>query len=95
MKRVFGFGSQMLRRFSSPRISRISTLDVRFPTSSNLEGSDSLHTNPDYSCAYVTLHTAENSFDGNGIIFTIGKGTDIVAKCVQDLAYIVEGSTLK
>lgn len=80
---------------SSPIIKRVTTRDVRFPTSKTLEGSDSLHTNPNYSCAYVTLETDTQEHQGNGIIFTIGKGTDVAAKCVEDLAYIVEGSSLK
>lgn len=92
----------MLRRIltrrhfsSSPLITRVKTRDIRFPTSNTLEGSDSLHTNPNYSCAYVTLETDTPRTQGNGIIFTIGKGTDVAAKCVQDLAYIVEGSSLQ
>ena len=28
--------------------------DVRFPTSKDLTGSDAIHTDPDYSAAYVT-----------------------------------------
>lgn len=66
---------------SSPIIKRITTRDVRFPTSNTLEGSDSLHTNPNYSCAYVSLETDATN-EGHGIIFTIGKGTDVAAKCV-------------
>ena len=29
--------------------------DVRFPTSDNLDGSDAMHADPDYSAAYVVL----------------------------------------
>src|SRR6185437_9996836 len=31
--------------------------DIRFPTSRLLDGSDAMNPNPDYSAAYVVLHT--------------------------------------
>ena len=38
-------------------ITKVETLDVRFPTSLNLDGSDAMNRDPDYSAAYVMLHT--------------------------------------
>ncbi|MGN3967136.1 fuconate dehydratase, partial [Burkholderia gladioli] len=32
-------------------------LDVRFPTSQKLDGSDAMNPDPDYSAAYVILET--------------------------------------
>ena len=39
------------------KIRGLSVHDVRFPTSRSLDGSDAMHTSPDYSAAYVVLHT--------------------------------------
>ena len=39
------------------KITGLSTHDVRFPTSRSLDGSDAMHPDPDYSAAYVVLHT--------------------------------------
>jgi L-fuconate dehydratase len=33
-------------------------LDIRFPTSQQLDGSDAMNPDPDYSAAYVILKTA-------------------------------------
>ena len=40
-----------------PKITGLDTHDVRFPTSYELDGSDAMHTRPDYSAAYVILRT--------------------------------------
>lgn len=39
------------------RITDIVARDIRFPTSRNLDGSDAVNKDPDYSCVYVTLKT--------------------------------------
>jgi L-fuconate dehydratase len=36
-------------------IRRLSVRDVRFPTSRELDGSDAMNPDPDYSAAYVVL----------------------------------------
>ncbi|PNI61351.1 ENOSF1 isoform 8 [Pan troglodytes] len=60
------------------RISRLSVRDVRFPTSLGGHGSDAMHTDPDYSAAYVVIETdAEDGIKGCGITFTLGKGTEV------------------
>uniref|UniRef100_A0A8C5ZAB1 Mitochondrial enolase superfamily member 1 n=1 Tax=Marmota marmota marmota TaxID=9994 RepID=A0A8C5ZAB1_MARMA len=60
------------------RISRLSVRDVRFPTSLGGHGSDAMHTDPDYSAAYVVLETdAGDGLKGYGITFTLGKGTEV------------------
>lgn len=64
--------------------------DVRFPTSVEKHGSDAMHTDPDYSCAYVILETNE-SVEGHGLTFTIGRGTEVVVKCIESLSFLVLG----
>uniref|UniRef100_A0A8C9AKM6 Mitochondrial enolase superfamily member 1 n=1 Tax=Prolemur simus TaxID=1328070 RepID=A0A8C9AKM6_PROSS len=60
------------------RVSRLSVRDVRFPTSLGGHGSDAMHTDPDYSAAYVVIETdAEDGLKGYGITFTLGKGTEV------------------
>ena len=40
-----------------PRITRLTVEDIRFPTSRDRDGSDAMNPDPDYSSAYVVLHT--------------------------------------
>ena len=58
------------------RITGVRTLDVRAPTSRTLAGSDAVHTDPDYSGAYVFLET-DGEHEGVGMTFTIGAGNDL------------------
>lgn len=50
------------------------------------------HTDPDYSCVYVKIATAEG-LEGYGMTFTLGRGTDIVLLAVRALKHLVEGRT--
>ncbi|XP_004579672.2 mitochondrial enolase superfamily member 1 [Ochotona princeps] len=78
------------------RISRLVVRDVRFPTSLGAYGSDALHTDPDYSAAYVVIETdAEDGLRGCGITFTLGKGTEVVVCCVNALAQHVLNKDFK
>ena len=65
------------------KIEDIKVEDIRFPTSKDLTGSDAIHSDPDYSAAYVTIITNENNLKGFGMAFTLGKGNDIVADCIK------------
>jgi L-fuconate dehydratase len=77
-------------------ITSIDVLDVRFPTSRNLDGSDAMHPDPDYSAAYVTLRTDHpEGLQGNGITFTIGRGNELCVAAVDSLAPLVRGLTLE
>ncbi len=76
-------------------ITGIHVEDVRFPTSKDLTGSDAIHTDPDYSAAYVTINTSEPNLNGFGIAFTIGKGNDIVAECIRNYISIFDGLNIK
>uniref|UniRef100_A0A9L0RL98 Enolase superfamily member 1 n=2 Tax=Equus TaxID=9789 RepID=A0A9L0RL98_HORSE len=78
------------------RISGLSVRDVRFPTSLGGHGSDAMHTDPDYSAAYVVLETdAGDGLKGYGITFTLGKGTEVVVCAVNALAHHVLHKDLK
>lgn len=69
--------------------------DIRFPTSRHLDGSDAMHPDPDYSAAYVILHTSEiGGLEGHGLTFTIGRGNDLCVSAIQALAPKVVGRTL-
>src|SRR6266550_145817 len=74
------------------RISSLDVLDVRFPTSRSLDGSDAMNLDPDYSAAYVVLRTDDGSrLEGHGLTFTIGRGTEVVVAAIHALAPIVVG----
>ena len=46
------------------RITAVDTYDIRFPTSRELDGSDAMNPDPDYSAAYVVLRTDTADCDG-------------------------------
>src|SRR4051812_40078545 len=70
----------------------LEVIDVRFPTSRQLDGSDAMNPDPDYSAAYVVLHTdAGDGLEGHGFTFTIGRGNDVQVDAVLALAPHVVG----
>jgi L-fuconate dehydratase len=73
-----------------PRISALTVSDVRFPTSKELDGSDAMNPDPDYSAAYLTLHTEDGPV-AYSLVFTIGRGNDVVAAAVGSLSPYVVG----
>lgn len=75
-------------------ITRVEIQDIRFPTSRSLDGSDAMNAAPDYSAAYVILHTDDGSPEGHGLTFTIGRGNEIVVTALQSLSPLIEGRTL-
>ena len=59
--------------------------DIRFPTSRWLDGSDAMHTDPDYSAAYIVLRTeADDGLEGHGLTFTSGRGTEVCASVLYE-----------
>ncbi|XP_035271586.1 mitochondrial enolase superfamily member 1 isoform X1 [Anguilla anguilla] len=76
------------------KITRLSVSDVRFPTSLEQHGSDAMHTDPDYSVAYVVVET-DGGLKGYGLTFTLGKGTEIVVCAVEALSAFVVGTCLE
>jgi L-fuconate dehydratase len=77
-------------RPSSAVITGLETIDVRFPTSLTLDGSDAMNPDPDYSAAYVIVHT-DGELDGHGFAFTIGRGTEIQVAAIEALEPLVAG----
>ncbi|NWP00785.1 fuconate dehydratase, partial [Escherichia coli] len=47
-------------------ITGLRVLDIRFPTSLALDGSDAMNPDPDYSAAYVILETSTPGLTGHG-----------------------------
>ena len=77
-------------------ITEVETRDLRFPTSRALDGSDAMNPNPDYSAAYVILHTdSPEGVAGHGLTFTIGRGNELCVAAVNALKPLVVGRTLE
>lgn len=76
------------------RISRMTVEDIRFPTSRERDGSDAMNPDPDYSSAYVVLHT-DGALSGHGSSFTIGRGNDVVCAAIRAHEHLVVGRTLE
>jgi L-fuconate dehydratase len=67
-------------------ITAIETTDIRFPTSSMLDGSDAMNPDPDYSAAYLRIVTdADDGLEGHGFVFTIGRGNDVQVAGIRAL----------
>ena len=77
----------------STTVQSIEVHDLRFPTSEQLDGSDAMNPDPDYSAAYVTLHT-DGEHQGNGLTFTIGRGNELCAAAIKSLEPLVVGQSL-
>lgn len=75
------------------KINRLEIRDLRFPTSRWLDGSDAMNEAPDYSAAYVTLHT-DGGLQGHGFTFTIGRGNELCCAAIAAYAPLVEGLEL-
>lgn len=76
-------------------ITGLDTLDIRFPTSRELDGSDAMNPDPDYSAAYVILRTDHpDGLQGHGFAFTIGRGNEVQRAAIQSLDHLVVGRSL-
>ena len=67
--------------------------DVRFPTSRDLDGSDAMNADPDYSAAYVSVRTSAGGPEDNGLgfVFTIGRGTEVAVAAIRAVEALVVG----
>jgi len=73
----------------------IETKDIRFPTSENLDGSDAMNPDPDYSAAYVILKTDHpDGLEGHGLTFTIGRGNELCVQAIESLSYLLIGKNM-
>ncbi len=81
---------------SAARIIAIDAHDVRFPTSANLDGSDAMNPDPDYSATYVIVRTdAGDGLEGHGLTFTIGRGNELCVAAVHALSQLLVGSPIE
>jgi L-fuconate dehydratase len=71
----------------------VEAMDVRFPTSLDLDGSDAMNPEPDYSAAYVVIRTSAGR-EGFGLAFTVGRGNDAQVAAIEALAPLVIGLRL-
>lgn len=74
-------------------ITSIESIDIRFPTSEQLDGSDAMNPDPDYSAAYCVLHTSEGP-EGHGMTFTIDRGNDLCVAAISQLGQQLIGLEL-
>jgi L-fuconate dehydratase len=65
------------------KIIGVDAVDVRFPTSLSMDGSDAMNKDGDYSAAYVMIKTDDPSLSGFGFTFTIGRGNDVCTLAAQ------------
>lgn len=77
------------------KIVSLSAHDLRFPTSRTFDGSDAMHRSPDYSAAYVVLHTDDPELSGHGLTFTNGRGNEVCVAGIRALEPLVVGRTLE
>ncbi|HZN14273.1 MAG TPA: enolase C-terminal domain-like protein [Acidimicrobiales bacterium] len=78
--------------FPAVLITGLDALDVRFPTSRHLDGSDAMNPDPDYSAAYAILRTDDSAGrEGHGLTFTIGRGNEICVAAINALRPFVVG----
>ncbi|MEU6412731.1 L-fuconate dehydratase [Microbispora sp. NPDC046933] len=68
-----------------PTITSVNVIDIRFPTSATLDGSDAMNPDGDYSAAYVVLETDDSALAGYGLTFTIGRGNDLCVAAARQI----------
>ena len=82
--------ANVIKTMTITRISALDVIDVRFPTSRQLDGSDAMNPEPDYSAAYVALRLDDSDVAGYSLLFTTGRGNDVACAAVRALGgYIV------
>src|SRR5690625_6254415 len=53
-----------------------------------------MNLDPDYSAAYVILHTNKRQLKGHGLTFTIGRGNEICCAEIQAMEHLLVGLEL-
>jgi L-fuconate dehydratase len=76
------------------KIVDLTPFDIRFPTSLSLDGSDAMTESPDYSAAYLILHTDAPGLEGHGMTFTTGRGNELCVAAIRAIAPLVVGRDL-
>ena len=75
-------------------ITGFESFDLRFPTSRQLDGSDAMNPDPDYSAAYVVLKTNSDNLHGYGMTFTIGRGNELCVAAIRSLTALLVGQSV-
>ena len=83
--------SAAVEGLAGARIVALDCYDVRFPTSLELDGSDAMNPDPDYSAAYAVLRTDAPGLEGHALCFTIGRGNEVMVTAVAALRRHVVG----
>src|SRR5437762_9055877 len=73
----------------------VDALDIRFPTSCLLDGSDAMNPDPDYSAAYAIVRTDDEDLTGHGFTFTIGRGNEVCVAAIEALRPLLVGRSLE
>lgn len=77
-------------------VTAVEASDVRFPTSRDLDGSDAMNPDPDYSAAYLRIGTdGEDALVGHGFVFTIGRGNDVETAAIKALEPYLLGKNVE
>src|SRR5690349_1871968 len=53
-----------------------------------------MNPDPDYSAAYVALHTDRQGLEGHGLTFTIGRGNEICCAAINAMRHLIVGREL-
>jgi L-fuconate dehydratase len=94
--RVVGLVGAEVRSGVMTKFVSLDTYDVRFPTSRELDGSDAMNPDPDYSAAYVLLRTdSGDALEGHGFAFTIGRGNDVQVAAIAALRPYLVGRVVE
>lgn len=79
-------------RDNPPVFQAMTTHDIRFPTSQDLDGSDAMNQAPDYSAAYVVVETdADDGLAGHGFVFTTGRGNEVELQAIRTIEPMLVG----
>ena len=78
----------------SGKITGLESFDVRFPTSTMLDGSDAMNADPDYSAAYLRINS-DSGTHGDSLVFTIGRGNDVQIAAIDILAQRYAGMSVQ
>jgi L-fuconate dehydratase len=73
-----------------PSVVSVDVQDVRYPTSLELDGSDAVNIDPDYSAAYVTVRL-DSGEEGHAFVFTSGRGNEIAAFAIKTYGTLLQG----
>src|ERR1700677_5108880 len=74
-------------------IKAVEAHDLRFTLESG-QGSDAVHTDPQYSFAVARLHT-DKGLSGTGLVLTMGRGNDLVCEAIRQYAGRIQGREIE